>query len=118
MGIIVKGTDMSVSAAAREGRRRSSYVAMEDCIARWARLNPDAVLALQQQVRNERQNLRRSNGMSPDGFTMKKGQIPVKLHRMLQKEVDSNWLWDPVLRNRFWRIFKIGCVNPKSEMTR
>lgn len=115
MKIIVKGSDMSVAEAAREGRLRSTVTAMEDCISRWARNNPQAVVDLQNQVKGERQHLYRDDGYSRTRDVRKRGQIPVKLFHMIQKEVDRNWLWDPHLRKMFWKIFKIGLVNPRAD---
>lgn len=109
---------MSVGAAAREGRRRTTEVAMTDCITRWAREFPDQLADLDAQVKFQRATLHKESGMSKGGRVLHKGLIPPRLMVMLQQEIDKDWLWNPELRNKFWRIFKVGCINLHSEMNR
>jgi hypothetical protein len=104
-----------VSEAAREGRLRTTEVAMTDAIKRWAMFHPDELVALQRQVRFIRDTLANGNAMSQDGHTLHKGQVPTSLWHQLQREIDRDWLHNHELRNMFWRIFKVGCINAHSE---
>lgn len=115
--MITSGGRYSVTGAALEGSILATIKA-------WAEENPADIDAFRRQVSRERDRLHRqgghghARGMSAEGTQLIKGQVPTKLHHMMRRRVDKNWLWDPEIRNKFWRIFKIGLLNETSEMQR
>ena len=114
--MIVTGRNVSVAAAAQEGRRRSLEVAITDCISRWGVQHPEQVVAIKKQTQFLRETAARGQGMSKLGHVMHQGQIPVTLHRMMMREIDRDWLNDSQARKIFWRLFKIGVVAKNSLM--
>src|SRR6185295_846815 len=115
---ITSGRAMSVTEAAREGRNRGVDVAILDCIKRWARDYPNELIALDQKVKLERQTLLNNKGISAEKRQLHKAEIPTTLYHRMRSEIDKGWLDIPDLRNRFYRIFRVGLINPKSEMNR
>lgn len=101
---------MSVSEAAREGRLRTTGTAMLDCMRRWATLYPHELDAIDKQVRFHRETQARTDGFGPDRNIRQKGQVPVTLHRMMQREIHPDWLETEELVNLFFQIFRVGAI--------
>lgn len=108
---------MSVSGAAREGRLRSLEVAVTDCLRRWGTDYPDEMVGIKHDTDYLRQTQARDGGMSRGKHLLAKAAVPVTLMRRMQKEIDKNWLWEPEIRDVFFRLFRIGCIN-KGDLSR
>ena len=102
---------MTVSEAAREGRLRTTEAAITDCIKRWATHYPHELVAIKQEVEYLKATQAREKGWARDKHMLHKGRVPVRLHQLMRREVDKNWLETPELRNMFFRLFKVGCIN-------
>lgn len=92
---------------------------LRECIETWGRENPADVVALDEHVKMVRATRHRTTeGLSLEKTLLHKGEIPVDLHAAIQKRTHRDWLLDPELRNLFFRIFRVGCVNRFSETKR
>ena len=115
--MIVPGSSVSISTAKSEG-------AILQVIKDWATNYPAELVAFKEQMRRLRDGLAHdgghghARGMSRGGTQLAKGEVPVTLHYMMQRRIDKDWLWNHELRNKFWRLFPIGCLNERSEMQR
>jgi len=115
--MIVLGNNMSVTAAAREGRRRTLEVQVTDTIKRWAVAYPHEVVNLKRQTQFLREtSWNGRNTMSKGGTIALQGQIPVTLNKMMVREYGKCWLDDWKLKRTFWSLFKIGVVAKNSLM--
>ena len=113
--LIVAGRTMSISDAAREGRVRTLEVAITDIIKRWAVEKPHELARFDRQQRFLRGTLHKNNAMSSDGDLLHKGEIPASLYFRMCRGVHNDWIRMKSVRNLFFRIFKIGCINKTSE---
>ena len=118
MSVLIDGRQMTVAAAAREGRRRSLPVAIEDLMRRWANENPEFVLRFAAAMKEERKNLKYATGLSRDRHFMARGSIPGRLNTMMCREIDKNWMDDPECVRIFWDLFKVGRINPRAAVGR
>jgi hypothetical protein len=109
--VIALGSRYSVSEAAREGRLRTTEAAITDCIKRWATHWPHEVVEIKNEVEHIKAVQQHSKGWTREKHMLHKGKVPVRLHQLMRREVDKNWLDIPELRNMFFRLFKIGCIN-------
>ena len=114
--MIVLGNKMSVSAAAREGRRRNLEAQVTDTIKRWAVAYPHQIVALKNQTQFLRETSWNGNGMGRNKMIALQGQIPVTLNTMMNREYGKFWLQDWKLKRTFWSLFKIGVVAKNSLM--
>jgi hypothetical protein len=109
--VIVSGSSVSVAEAAREGRLRGLDAAIIDCIKRWAVAYPHELVVLKGEVQELKEHQVRGKGWGRDKHLLHKGRVPVRLHQMMRREIDKKWLDIPELRNRFFDLFKVGCIN-------
>jgi hypothetical protein len=116
--LIVNGSELSVPAAAREGRRRNLSVAIEDVIRRWGNENPGFVARFDAAMQEERGRLNSKNALTRDKHFMARGCIPGRLNTMMCREINKDWKDDPDCLRVFWDLFKIGRLNPNAAVGR
>ena len=89
---------------------------LRECMETWARENPEDLLILDQNVKRMRQSSNHSlAGLSLERTMLHKGEIPVKLHHLIQSKTHRDWIHDREIRNLFFSLFRVGCVNRLSE---
>jgi len=92
----------------------------------WASTFPDELIAFDKQMKSKRwantHNRRKgthSLGMSNQGSMLEKGEVPVRLYKIISKALGSNdWTCDSTIMNKFWSLFKVGCINDTSRWNR
>ena len=83
---------------------------VSEVINRFCFLYPKEVDALKRQMANMRAIQRQDRATSDLlGYI---GEIPEKLNAMMILNVSPDWRRDPDVRNLFWRLFRVGRVNP------
>lgn len=83
---------------------------VQEVISRFCYFYPKQVDALKQKMSNMR-SIQHSDTATSDlvGYI---GEIPVELNAMMVLNISPDWRKDPEVRNLFWRLFRIGRVNP------
>jgi len=114
--MIVSGRNVSVSAAANEGRRRTLEAQVTDTIKRWAVAFPNQVAGIKRQTQFLRETSWNGRGGSRNGHIALQGQIPTTLYKMMAAEYGRSWLDDWNLKRTFWSLFKVGVVAKNSLM--
>ena len=89
-------------------------MSMEDmvaeCINRFCHFYPAQLDSLKKYMSGMREIQRQANGVGDQcGYI---GEIPVELDAILKLNVDVEWRRDPEVRTIFWRLFRVGRVNP------
>lgn len=91
------------------------------CIRAWARARPWELEDFSRRMvtwREQMVNLHGIEGLSRDGSILYKGEVPNALYQTISQVVDPSWVHIPEIRNAFFRLFEVGCINHTSESTK
>jgi len=108
-------------------RNKGIEMIFEEGIAYWMDNFPEEVkIFVDHDMKREKQNLIHDKAISKDGHFMLKGLIPPRMKKaignmLIKQEVMTtdeakNWEKNIELINKFFSIFKIGCVNETSDL--
>lgn len=86
---------------------------VEECIRRFCRLYPAQLDDLKRRMSCMR-SIQQSDTATSDllGYI---GEIPVELDAILKLNISVLWRADPEVRNVFWRLFRVGRVDPHNR---
>lgn len=83
---------------------------VQECLNRFCHFYPEALASLKRQMEWKRSIQRQDNGVGEQiGYI---GEIPEQLHAIMCLNIHPQWRHDPEVRNIFWRLFRVGRVNP------
>lgn len=96
-----------------------------DCMKEWASRHPDELHAFDKNMKWRRSTRLHDGkhghaaGLSKGRTLLEKGFMPVLLYKIISKRLRTyDWTCDPVVMNKFWSLFKIGCINQTSRWNR
>lgn len=86
---------------------------VQECISRYCQFYPKSLANLKRQMAFKRAIQRQDNGVGETiGYI---GEIPEELHAIMVLNISPTWRHDPEVRNTFWRLFRVGRVNPHNR---
>lgn len=83
---------------------------VQECLNRYCHLYPGSLASLKRKMEFLRSIQRQDNGVGEQvGYI---GEIPEELNAIFVLNIGPYWRRDPEVRNMFWRLFRVGRVNP------